>query len=379
MAEKNKSGSVDLTKAYQQASEKLIASLNGNSVQGVKIAFEKTLQTVVTQLDKLNANEIARAVRQGQDATRGKFLETLSTIFNGRAFTVKDLADKGLDINNQRIAEKILNKQSADIAKNAVYRQSFLELRGQLVGVSKDLQRTVNAELHNLAKSGGNTVATATRNLAERLKSQGIMNVKYSNGASVGVDKYATMVARSARTESANAENMKLSSVFGTDLVECVGNAVTCDVCAQFRGRVFSISGNDKRYPPLRDGANSPLKNGYDLIHPNCRCEFRSYFEALHSDKDNDSKQKFSNRSFNGDKRTMAQAKAYQNWQIVQRRAITEQSRFNEMRSVLGSDMQYADIGALRRALRSDKDSFSYKKSHYAVRDYKQYERWKTT
>ncbi|MEG2687696.1 MAG: hypothetical protein RSA24_00865, partial [Clostridia bacterium] len=223
MAEKNKSGSVDLTKAYQQASEKLIASLNGNSVQGVKIAFEKTLQTVVTQLDKLNANEIARAVRQGQDATRGKFLETLSTIFNGRAFTVKDLTDKGLDINNQRIAERILNKQSADIAKNAVYRQSFLELRGQLVGVSKDLQRTVNAELHNLAKSGGNTVANATRNLAERLKSQGIMNVKYGNGANVGVDKYATMVARSARTESANAENMKLSSVFGTDLVECVG------------------------------------------------------------------------------------------------------------------------------------------------------------
>ncbi|MCM1305872.1 MAG: hypothetical protein NC037_00375 [Bacteroides sp.] len=47
------------------------------------------------------------------------------------------------------------------------------------------------------------------------------------------------------------------------------------------------------------------------------------------------------------------------------------------MTAVLGKDIPYADIGALRRALRSDKDSFAYKKSHYAVRDYRQYERWK--
>ena len=36
----------------------------------------------------------------------------------------------------------------------------------------------------------------------------------------------------------------------------------------------------------------------------------------------------------------------------------------------------FADIGALRRALRSPHNSFAYKKSHYAIRDYKQYQRW---
>ncbi len=48
------------------------------------------------------------------------------------------------------------------------------------------------------------------------------------------------------------------------------------------------------------------------------------------------------------------------------------------MQAVLGKDMPYKDIGSLRRALRADKDSFAYKKSHYAVRDYRQYERWKS-
>lgn len=193
----------------------------------------------------------------------------------------------------------------------------------------------------------------------------------------MGVDGYAKMVCRSARTESANIENLRVAQTFGTDLVECVGNAVTCEVCAQFRGRVFSVSGDDKRYPPLRGSANSPLREGYDLIHPNCRCEFRAYFEALHTPEENETKRKFSNRPFEGDKRTDAQRRAYQEWQTVQRRAIDERYRYNEMKSVLGKDMQYADLPSLRRALRSDKDSLAYKKSHYAVRDYRQYERWK--
>ncbi|MEG2687697.1 MAG: hypothetical protein RSA24_00870, partial [Clostridia bacterium] len=133
-------------------------------------------------------------------------------------------------------------------------------------------------------------------------------------------------------------------------------------VCAQFRGRVFSISGNDKRYPPLRDGANSPLKNGYDLIHPNCRCEFRSYFEALHSDKDNDSKQKFSNRSFDGDKRTMAQAKAYQNWQTLNRQIRSENIEYEEMKKVLGDKMPYTTIGGFKRARRAESNEYEQTK-----------------
>ena len=46
----------------------------------------------------------------------------------------------------------------------------------------------------------------------------------------------------------------------------------TCLVCARFQGRVYCISGKDKRFIPLF-GENSPLSRGYALVHPNCRHE----------------------------------------------------------------------------------------------------------
>ncbi len=375
----NSNNSIDLTKAYQVAEQTIINSLKGQSPQIIKQRFTKTLQTVAIELNTLNANALEKEVNSGIYQSQNKFINNLASIFNGRAFTVKDLTASGLDIKNQKVAADILERKANDSQKTAVYRQNFLELRGRLVGVTQGLQHEVNATLHKLADKDANTVSAAINELTERLKANGCLSVKYGNGAQVGVDKYATMVCRSARTESANAENLRMSKEFGTDLVECIGNAVTCDVCAQYRGRIFSVSGEDKRYPPLRDGPNSPLKNGYDLIHPNCRCEFRAYFEVLHSNEENAKKQVFSNRPFEGDKRTTAQARAYQEWQNIMRRANDEQYRWDEMKAVLGKDMQYSNLGSLRRALRSDKESLAYKKSHYAVRDYNQYNRWKET
>lgn len=377
MTTKQTPSSVDLTEAYRKAQVKILSSLHGTNPQTIRINFTKTLQTVVTSLDTANAQAVEESVTVGARQSQRLFVSKLSSIFNGEAVSVKKLQALGMDIKNQSAAADILERKAQHARDTAVYRQNFLELRGKLVGVSQSLQNQVNGALRDLAGKAENTVASAISELRDRLKTQGCLNVQYSNGASVGVDKYATMVCRSARTESANAENLRMAKAFNTDLVECVGNAVTCEVCAQYRGRVFSVSGQDKRYPPLKDGANSPLKNGYDLIHPNCRCEFRAYFEALHSDEENEAKRKFSNRPFEGDKRTAEQARAYQEWQTVQRRAIDEQRRWNELQAVLGKDNPYSNIGALRRALRSDKDSFAYKKSHYAVRDYKQYERWK--
>lgn len=370
--------SIDLTKAYRQAQAKILSSIRGSNPQAIRLNFTKTLQTVITSLDVANAKAVESSVADGMKSSQKSFVDAMSTIFDGRAFTLKDLTDKGLNVKNKRVAADVLDRNVKYARDTAVYRQNFLELRGKLVGVSNALQGEVNETLKKLSGKAENTLTNAVGELRERLKAQGCFNVQYGNGAKVGVDKYATMVCRSARTESANVENVRISKAFGTDLVECVGNSVTCDVCAQYRGRVFSVSGTDKRYPPLRDGANSPLKNGYDLIHPNCRCEFRAYFEALHSREENENKRKFSNSPFEGDKRTAAQAATYQEWQAINRRAIDEQSRWNEMQAVLGKDMPYKDMGSLRRALRADKDSFAYKKSHYAVRDYRQFERWKS-
>ena len=41
--------------------------------------------------------------------------------------------------------------------------------------------------------------------------------------------------------------------------------------------------------------------------------------------------------------------------------------------------MPYSNLGAFKKAYRADTESYEYKKSHNAVRDYEQYNRWKET
>lgn len=51
--------------------------------------------------------------------------------------------------------------------------------------------------------------------------------------------------------ELANAKQKKLAKKFGTDLVEAEYFKGCCSECAKYRGRWFSISGKDKRFPKM--------------------------------------------------------------------------------------------------------------------------------
>lgn len=52
----------------------------------------------------------------------------------------------------------------------------------------------------------------------------------------------------------------------GLDLVEVSSHSPTCAECSAWQGRVYSISGNDKRFPPLPDHVRST-----GLFHDGCR------------------------------------------------------------------------------------------------------------
>ena len=53
----------------------------------------------------------------------------------------------------------------------------------------------------------------------------------------------------------------------GDDLVRVsIVDGETCDVCAEWDGRILSISGTDTRFPSYEDAAEA------GMFHPNCRC-----------------------------------------------------------------------------------------------------------
>ena len=57
----------------------------------------------------------------------------------------------------------------------------------------------------------------------------------------------------------------------------------TCEICAKYQGKIYCISGKDKRFPALFETA---LRSGYALMHPNCRHEFIPVWLELMDEKE---------------------------------------------------------------------------------------------
>jgi len=248
---------------------------------------------------------------------------------------------------------------------------SYMELQQHLRGLNKQSIDNINDIIR---KAGDITTVSELKDMiVKELESENVYKIRYSNGAQVTPEKYAAMVARSARMETANTTHIAYAKENGTDLVQCIGPYETCEVCAQYVDRVFSISGKDKRYPSLYDTA---LKKGYNIIHPNCRHEFIPFFEEQHTKEENDKLREQSNRPFE-DSRTMRQKNAYDLKQATNRKVWNELLSYEKAKSALGKDMPYKTLSAYRRAHRKGEDSFDYKKSHNLLKDYEQYGKWK--
>jgi len=125
-------------------------------------------------------------------------------------------------------------------------------------------------------------------------------------GFPLNVDAYATMVVRTAQTVAHNYGVIQQITDAGQDLVKVSTHMTTCPICIVYEGRVYSISGNDKRYPKLSEAFNS----GYSTLHPNCRHFLLPYIREF--DKNADELQEKSNLPFKIQENQKASVSAYE-------------------------------------------------------------------
>lgn len=83
------------------------------------------------------------------------------------------------------------------------------------------------------------------------------------NGRNYRPDKYAELLARTRTREATSQGTINTALRYGVDLMQWDSHSEICEYCAQFAGRVYSISGQDGDFPQLTE--QPPL-------HPNCRC-----------------------------------------------------------------------------------------------------------
>lgn len=191
-----------------------------------------------------------------------------------------------------------------------------------------------------------------------------IFTVKYSNGAEQPLHAYAAMAARSARIESMNIGAIGSALQEGTDLVEMTTMPQCCKLCGAYQGKVYSISGKDKRFPAL---FKTVLKNGYALPHPNCRHEFIPFFEEIEAPEDLEkaiqkSKIKYDSKGQLVDVRFQKDIEAYQAWQAGNRQLNAEYLEFERMRQHYAGreeEMPYKTLGAFRKEVRKPRDQQS--------------------
>lgn len=81
------------------------------------------------------------------------------------------------------------------------------------------------------------------------------------NDRSYRADKYSELVARTRTREAQTNAIVETVRSFGEDSVTVSIHGTDCDVCSQFEGRTYSISGVNSQHPPLTD--RPPF-------HPNC-------------------------------------------------------------------------------------------------------------
>ena len=171
------------------------------------------------------------------------------------------------------------------------------------------------------------------------------------------------MAARSARIENTNIGAIGRALQGGTDLVEMTTMPQCCKLCGAYQGKVYSISGKDKRFPAL---FKTVLKNGYALPHPNCRHEFIPYYEEIEDPEDvkkdiAKSKIKYDSKGNLVDVRHQADIKGYQAWQAGNRQLNRGMHEYEQMQAYYeskGLEAPYKTLGAFRRARRAQAQSY---------------------
>jgi len=349
-----------LVELYLSARERLYRTITGDTGVGAKTYANTILKQLEVELSGLK-----RASRRFVDTRVPKeYKQELDRLY---AYFTK---------------HNLLMRQPAAFASlhnDAIYtiaREMQHQLDDALITVGRQATRYVErAQDEVLRQTGlrqtgikmasGGTVEDMRRHLVKDLQDNGFMTVQYGAGKyirQVPVDVYAAMVARSTTREAGNTARLNQLTANGYDLVKITEHYPTCEVCAIHQGRVYSISGNDRRFPPL-----SRAFGQYKNIHPNCRHSAHAWIESLQTQEEIADAIRQSNRPFK-DSRSAQEIARYNAQQDKNRRARETLYQYERYKARLGDDAPKS-FQAFARMKRQGGDLWEFMQLDYRRRN----------
>ena len=280
---------IELIKTYQKAQIELI-----------NIIAKSTRETTVTAYRKRVLASVNEELRVLNEYATGWAQENIPIAYkNGVANTYETFRELNIEVGKIQINTRVL-KTLVDNASGLL-----IDANNYVGRMINDEIRKVSLEVISEKVATGSTVKEAQTKLVKRLADKGVANIVDKRGRAIRLESYAEMVARTTTAEATNKGAIEAVSELGEDLVRMTWHNASCPICAPLEGRIYSISGDSKAYPPLSEA----LPDGRSTPHPKCRHRFVPYFTKY--DDDAEKNKTFSNRPFEIGKQEQAKVDAY--------------------------------------------------------------------
>lgn len=357
----------ELVKLYEDAQKKLVKIIQRKALGGSPAVYERNILKQVTALLKKLKKATPEVVRQ-------MVLEGYKT---GLESAVEDILKVKIPAPPAyNLFSRVHTAQINLIVRNTV---DSLTKAVNIVGRRmQDEIREAGLRATAMKTATAGTVREMQKDLEQRLlgldlkQQNGRLGVKYKNGKIVPLDKYAAMVSRTTPAEAQNKAKIVQAAEWGYDLVRCTTHAPTCEICAQYQGRVYALTreaangkyqgpnGEPLRFPLLYETA---LVHGYETIHPNCRHRFTILPARAYSRAELAEMSRVSMRPFE-DTRSDAERKAYAQEQAVKRARNDDLREWRRYRAVL-PDQAPATFAGFRSMKRANSQRYQDLKADY--------------
>ncbi len=260
---------------------------------------------------------------------------------------------------------------------NAVAELSFdamMDLQSAINTTAENTVHSVNSALGKVSEKlqGGVMMGKARKEITKEVTNQffdsGMRAFRTRDGKWLPLDFYAETVTRTKLKEAHTQGAVNRYKETGHDLVKVSGHNPTCHHCWNYQGVVFSVSGEDIRFP----SASSSMKGAQDNLppyHPNCMCSVNVWPENFMSEEEiqeamNDGRKHEKNVRWGEDTRSDEMKDEYKEDQARKRRRNAEKKDYAKMKAQMGDDAP-ATLGAYRRMKHANTDNWQIMRKNY--------------
>ncbi len=257
-------------KIFEDADIQALINLMGQLDDATK---KIVLDGIGKRLTDAGRSEMVNQIKKLIQTTDVKLKEWIAKAIPDSYIAGLNDADEAL---NKKIKEitiedlKVLKDLSVHAkAVNALMSDTYLDFANSMNGLVRGAEHRINDALKRQVRAQiaknlvtGMDIRQAKKDIMAELGDKGFTVLTDRGGHQWTLKRYSEMLARTHTMRSYNDSVINRAEQFGVDLVQVSTHGGACALCTPYEGNIYSLSGNNSKYPRYTLGLP---------IHPNCR------------------------------------------------------------------------------------------------------------